>query len=153
MPTQTQASTSPSPHYTNTSTNMNSITAFATPTPVAGLVSPTTSASTCRQTVPRAALNGDKRVFSNNLNNKTTVEIARPARDAEFRGPQGWTPYAEKVNGRLAQLGFVIGLVTEIVSGKPISEQILVMFSPLVATANELTVLGAQAAHLGQHLN
>ena len=134
---------------------MNATTAFAAPTPIATPASRTASvsASVCSRTVPCAELKGAKRRFSNNLSNKNTVELPRPARDAEFRGPQGWTPYAERVNGRMAQLGFVIGLVTEIVSGKPISEQILVMFSPLVATANELTVLGAQASHLGQHLN
>ena len=135
---------------------MNS-SAFAAPTPIATVTSRTASASVCRtrlrRNVPHAALKGDKRVFSNNLLSEKTTEVARPARDAEYRGPQGWTPYAEKVNGRMAQLGFVIGLVTEIVSGKPISEQILVMFSPLVAAANEVTVLGAQAAHLGQHLS
>lgn len=60
------------------------------------------------------------------------LEANRSAKiDSEYRGPQGFTPYAEKVNGRLAQLGFVIGLVTEIVSGKPIGQQMLIMFSPL----------------------
>ena len=132
-------------------------TAFAAPTLITTAASQTASGSVCRakrqRVFPLAALKGEKRVFSNNLLSEKTTETARPARDAEYRGPQGWTPYAEKVNGRLAQLGFVIGLVTEIVSGKPISEQILVMFSPLVAAANEVTVLGAQAAHLGQHLS
>eukprot|EP00178_Gracilaria_changii_P001948 TRINITY_DN1284_c0_g2_i1.p4 TRINITY_DN1284_c0_g2~~TRINITY_DN1284_c0_g2_i1.p4 ORF type:complete len:127 (+),score=18.19 TRINITY_DN1284_c0_g2_i1:646-1026(+) len=62
-----------------------------------------------------------------------SLEANRAAKaESEYRGPQGFTPYAEKVNGRLAQLGFVIGLVTEIVSGKGINEQILIMFSPLV---------------------
>ena len=126
--------------------------AFAAP---AGVVAPSTfrTSAVCnrRRIAPRAALQGEKRIFSNKLIGEDAETSV--VRDAEYRGPQGWTPYAEKVNGRLAQLGFVIGLVTELVSGKPIGEQILVMFSPLVAAANELTVLGAQAAHIGQHLN
>lgn len=132
--------------------NTHISTAFATP---GAVVAPTTfrPSSVCarRRPAPCAALNGDKRAFSTKL----AGEKARGTvvKNAEYRGPQGWTAYAEKVNGRMAQLGFVIGLVTEIVSGKPIGEQILVMFSPLVAAANEITVLGAQAAHLGQHLN
>ena len=129
--------------------------AFATPASLVGTSSTAVSTSICarraRRVVPRATLSGDKRAFSNKL--KGEESRGSTVRDAEYRGPQGWTAYAEKVNGRLAQLGFVIGLVTEIVSGKPIGEQILVMFSPLVAAANEITVLGAQAAHLGQHLN
>jgi hypothetical protein len=45
----------------------------------------------------------------------------------------GFTMYAEKVNGRLAQMGFVIGLATEILSKDhvTIADQILIMFSPL----------------------
>eukprot|EP00171_Calliarthron_tuberculosum_P005749 IDg5749t1 len=58
-------------------------------------------------------------------------ENRRIRKDSEYRGPQGFTMYAERVNGRLAQLGFVIGLVTELASGKPMGEQILIMFSPL----------------------
>ncbi|PXF40514.1 hypothetical protein BWQ96_09795 [Gracilariopsis chorda] len=62
----------------------------------------------------------------------TSIEDNRAARlDSEYRGPQGFTPYAEKVNGRLAQMGFLIALITEIITGKGINEQILIMFSPL----------------------
>lgn len=126
-----------------------SCAAFATPTPVVLAKFGARTASVClqRRFAVTATLKGYKRVFSNNLN--VEDKSVAPAREGEYRGPQGWTPYAEKVNGRLAQFGFVIGLVTEIVSGKPISEQILLMFSPLVAAANGLAVLGAQAAHLG----
>lgn len=60
------------------------------------------------------------------------IEENRAAKvQSEYRGPQGFTPYAEKVNGRLAQLGFVIGLVTEIITGKGMAQQMLIMFSPL----------------------
>ncbi|PXF42753.1 hypothetical protein BWQ96_01907 [Gracilariopsis chorda] len=62
----------------------------------------------------------------------TSIEDNRVAKlESEYRGPQGFTPYAEKVNGRLAQMGFLIGLITEIITGKGINEQILIMFSPL----------------------
>jgi hypothetical protein len=47
--------------------------------------------------------------------------------------PKGWNPSAEKFNGRLAQLGFVIGLVTEIFSKDhlTICQQIIYIFSPV----------------------
>lgn len=51
---------------------------------------------------------------------------------------QGFTVYSEWANGRLAQMVFVIGLTTEIASSKPMSEQILTMFSPLT---NDVTLL------------
>ena len=60
-----------------------------------------------------------------------TEDNRRAKLAAEDRGPQGFTPYAERVNGRIAQMGFVIGLITELASGKTINEQILIMFSPL----------------------
>ena len=144
------------PASTSMNAAMNTF-AFTAPSPIVTTASRTASTPVCTtnhyRSVPRAELKGDKRRFSNNLLSEKYTEAVPPMRDFEYRGPQGWTPYAEKVNGRMAQLGFVIGLVTEIASGKPIGDQILVMFSPLVAAANELTVLGAQAAHLGQNLN
>tara|TARA_Y100001968_G_C19421474_1_gene751976 strand:+ start:554 stop:715 length:162 start_codon:yes stop_codon:yes gene_type:complete len=45
-------------------------------------------------------------------------------------GPQesdqryGWVPYAESWNGRLAMLGLLIGLATEILTGQGILAQI-----------------------------
>lgn len=46
-------------------------------------------------------------------------------------GPQGFTPYAERINGRAAQIGFFSALVIEIVTGKSIVEQILFILSPI----------------------
>mmetsp|Transcript_11754 Transcript_11754/g.29716 ORF Transcript_11754/g.29716 Transcript_11754/m.29716 type:complete len:128 (+) Transcript_11754:296-679(+) len=50
--------------------------------------------------------------------------------DAQETGPQGFTEYAEKVNGRLAMMGFVIGLVTEVVNKThpTIYDQMLTIF-------------------------
>tara|TARA_Y100001968_G_C19353938_1_gene716196 strand:- start:455 stop:616 length:162 start_codon:yes stop_codon:yes gene_type:complete len=36
----------------------------------------------------------------------------------------GWVPYAESWNGRLAMLGLLIGLVTEILTGQGILAQL-----------------------------
>lgn len=58
--------------------------------------------------------------------------------ESQYRGPQGFTPYAEKVNGRLAQMGFMIGLITEIITGKGMAEQMLIMFSPLTHAVENL---------------
>lgn len=91
---------------------------------------------------PRMALQTEKK--SKLLSNFSRLESSRAAKlDSEYRGPQGFTPYAEKVNGRVAQMGFVIGLITEIVSGKPIGQQMLIMFSPLThALQSVLGVVG-----------
>lgn len=130
---------------------MNS--AFVTPIPPLGSAALLRGASVCASrsqstAVVRMGLNSEKkRAFSRPLN--ADSEGRRAKKGAEYRGPQGFTPYAERVNGRIAQLGFAIGLVTEIVSGKPIGEQILIMFSPLVHAASELFVVSANAA---QHL-
>eukprot|EP00171_Calliarthron_tuberculosum_P005746 IDg5746t1 len=130
---------------------MNSFSAFAAPlgaTPA--LTSSFRGTAVCSHSrhpaqAVRMTLAGDKRAFSSRLN--SDEENRRIRKDSEYRGPQGFTAYAERVNGRLAQLGFVIGLVTELASGKPMGEQILIMFSPLVHAAAELTVLSANAAH------
>lgn len=45
---------------------------------------------------------------------------------------QDYFPEAEKLNGRAAMIGFVIGLVTEAVSGQGILEQVHTIFSPLL---------------------
>ena len=60
--------------------------------------------------------------------------------------PQGFTEYSEKVNGRLAQMFFVIGLITEIASGKPMSEQILIMFSPFIEAVQLLVYFVQETA-------
>lgn len=63
----------------------------------------------------------------------TNLEEARAAKeDAVFVPQRGFVKNAELLNGRLAQLGFVIGLVTELVSGKGINEQLRFLFSPIV---------------------
>ncbi len=49
-----------------------------------------------------------------------------------FVGPQGWTPFAERLNGRLAQLGFVLALVTEAISGHTLGEQIMFFIAPFL---------------------
>ncbi len=88
-------------------------------------------------------LSGDKCAFAVSLNGDD--ENAKVRRDSEYRGPQGFTAYAEKVNGRMAMFGFVLGLITEIATGKTIGEQMLIMFSPLVHFAAQFLVLLAHA--------
>ncbi len=46
---------------------------------------------------------------------------------AEEQAKFGFTQFAENWNGRLAMLGFVIGLATEFLTGKGILEQIGLM--------------------------
>jgi hypothetical protein len=41
-----------------------------------------------------------------------------------FEPKLGFSQYAEKLNGRLAMLGFVIGVVTELVTGQGILTQL-----------------------------
>lgn len=76
---------------------------------------------------------------------KTALE-ARISERQELRNvsatePQGFTSYAEKVNGRIAMMGFFIGLVTEIVSKDhvTIGQQMLIMFSPIVNLIHALS--------------
>lgn len=52
-----------------------------------------------------------------------------------FIGPQGWTPFAERLNGRLAQLGFVLALVTEAISGHTLGEQVMFFIAPFLDLA------------------
>ena len=92
---------------------------------------------------PRAVLSGDKRAFAVELNGND--ENAKVRRDSEYRGPQGFTGYAEKVNGRMAMIGFALGLVTEVLTGKSIGDQMLIMFSPLLHFAHSFLVLLAHA--------
>lgn len=53
-------------------------------------------------------------------------------------GPQGFTPFAEQLNGRVAQTFFIIGLATEIISGAPMTEQIGLLLHPLENGAQAL---------------
>lgn len=111
---------------------------------VSPAVSPRPSAVLIRQ--PRALLDTKPQQTDEKKKTFTKVEDSRKARvDSQYRGVQGFTPYAETVNGRLAQVGFVIGLVTEVFSQDhlTIGQQILLMFSPLT------NAVGAFAAHAG----
>lgn len=99
---------------------------------------PATSYSAARA-VPRAVLGLDKKKAEPAPESKVTgrfnkIEQDRRARlDAVDTDPQGFTDYAEKVNGRLAMMFFVIGFLTEIASGKTMADQILILGSPLTA--------------------
>mmetsp|Transcript_7121 Transcript_7121/g.15221 ORF Transcript_7121/g.15221 Transcript_7121/m.15221 type:complete len:117 (-) Transcript_7121:86-436(-) len=57
---------------------------------------------------------------SRDLKERTTFasieENKRIKQDAEETGPQGFTAYSEKVNGRLAMIGFTLALVTEAIA-------------------------------------
>lgn len=122
------------------------VTAFATPCSL-GVHTAATSlkcaVSRRARTTPRAVLSGDKRAFAVDLN--ANAENAKVRRESEYRGPQGFTVYAEKVNGRMAMFGFVLGLITEIVTGKSIGDQMLIMFTPFVHFAGQFLVLLAHA--------
>eukprot|EP00184_Porphyridium_aerugineum_P005679 CAMPEP_0184699636 /NCGR_PEP_ID=MMETSP0313-20130426/5839_1 /TAXON_ID=2792 /ORGANISM="Porphyridium aerugineum, Strain SAG 1380-2" /LENGTH=120 /DNA_ID=CAMNT_0027158755 /DNA_START=130 /DNA_END=492 /DNA_ORIENTATION=+ len=65
-------------------------------------------------------------------NSSTLIEekqkILRDAEDLERKG--GFSEYAERVNGRMAMLGFVLALVTEVVapSHPSLVQQIFAMF-------------------------
>ncbi|GJQ10081.1 hypothetical protein GpartN1_g1872.t1 [Galdieria partita] len=47
---------------------------------------------------------------------KKLEENMQTKKNAEYRGPQGFTPYAEIVNGRLAMIGFFSMIVAELVN-------------------------------------
>ena len=122
------------------------VTAFAAPCSFGVRTASTVTKCTVSRrarTTPHSTLSSDKRAFTVNLNGDD--ENAKVRRDSEYRGPQGFTAYAEKVNGRMAMFGFALGLITEIATGKTIGDQMLIMFSPLVHAAGGFLVLLAHA--------
>lgn len=56
--------------------------------------------------------------------------------ESDVRGPQGFTPFAERVNGQAAQIGFLATIIIEIVTGRTINEQILFILSPILKLFN-----------------
>lgn len=61
-----------------------------------------------------------------------SVQADRSSKSSSLSsGPQGFTPYAERINGRAAQIGFFSALVIELVTGKSIVDQILFILSPI----------------------
>lgn len=123
--------------------------AFVSATPVLSRTTFTSRAPVCTTKVPQVFTPRMALPTGTEIDNKPRVQLRenafnrfeedRAAKiESEYRGPQGFTPYAERVNGRMAMIGFFIGLVTEIFSGKPIGEQMLIMFSPLTNTVAAL---------------
>jgi hypothetical protein len=43
---------------------------------------------------------------------------------SQYEAKKGFTPFAEKLNGRLAMLGIVIGIGTELITGQGILSQV-----------------------------
>ena len=123
--------------------NLKMSFAFVSATPVFSRTTFTTKAPVCttkvtpvfttRMALPTGTDETPKVQLRENAFSR--IEEDRVAKiESAYRGPQGFTPYAERVNGRMAMIGFFIGLVTEIISGKPIGQQMLIMFSPLTNT-------------------
>lgn len=72
----------------------------------------------------------DRETFSN-------LEADRVAKqESAATGPQGFTPYAERINGRAAQIGFFSALLIEIFTGKSIVDQIRFVLSPITKLLN-----------------
>ena len=60
------------------------------------------------------------------------LEANRLAKEESYFEPQrGFSLNAEKTNGRYAMMGFAIGLVTEIITGKGILAQLDALFEPI----------------------
>lgn len=60
------------------------------------------------------------------------LEDNRRAKEASLYTPQrGFTEFAETLNGRMAMMGFVIGLTTELITGKGINAQLAALFAPI----------------------
>lgn len=60
------------------------------------------------------------------------LEENRRAKEESLYTPQrGFTDAAETLNGRMAMMGFAIGLVTELITGQGINAQLAALFEPL----------------------
>mmetsp|Transcript_11733 Transcript_11733/g.28615 ORF Transcript_11733/g.28615 Transcript_11733/m.28615 type:complete len:116 (+) Transcript_11733:423-770(+) len=107
--------------------------------PTAGLGVPSTSAFT-GASVQRAQVVSARRPTRSVVRASIQEENRKAKEAAEYRGPQGFTSYSEKVNGRMAMIGFVVGLMTEIINPAhpSILKQVesLVDFVPFVHAAS-----------------
>lgn len=76
-----------------------------------------------------------------------TPKISPPFDEGDIVEPQGFTLYNERINGRLAMAGFVIGLTTEILSKDhvTIAGQVGMILAPVTSilgvVARELAIV------------
>ncbi len=88
-------------------------------------------------------------VLESELDIKMPPKYNRVARDREamqdaiVEQPKGFTKYAELVNGRVAMIFFIVGLITEIFSKDHLTmtDQLLLLFSPLTNLITSLAHL------------
>lgn len=113
---------------------MNSTTAFVSAAPVLGRASSALASSslTPRRTpiatpTRRAAL----AMSMDDIEKKATVPSLPKI-------PQGFTAFSEELNGRAAMIGFVLGLTTEVITGKGIIGQVASIFD----IVNQASALG-----------
>lgn len=93
-------------------------------------MSPRRAAVTARPSVIMMADIKEKKK-SANTTFKNLEENRRAKEESLYTPQRGFTDAAETLNGRMAMMGFAIGLVTELITGQGINAQMAALFEPL----------------------
>lgn len=123
---------------------MNS-TAFATATPILARASPALSTSTFTARRPTVTVSARRCAVITMKEDEPEIrevtKLSEVIPDDIPPIPQGWTGFAEQLNGRAAMVGFALAIVTEAITGKGVVGQVGALFD-ISNIASALNIIG-----------